>query len=349
MKRWMATAGCSLLLLTAGITHAAAAPSEENRFADVSFSDWHVAYVLTLSEMDLVRGYHDSTFRPNETISKAEFVVLAMKAQHYQYSMAEGEHWAMNYIRGAEELGAIPSCTGEADVLNHPITRGEAARILVRTQREEITLPADLNEAPFSDYPLIPETVQPYVLTANALGWFSGYPDGTFRADKPITRAEASVILTKSLGERGEETRIRIVEETARMLEAEMNAAANLRESILEVAESLKGAPYRRGGTSPSGFDCSGYVSYILAKHGIVLPRSSADMYRAVDRIDPAELEPGDLVFFTTYRPGPSHVGIYTGDNTFIHAPSTGRTVSYDRLDDPQYWAPRFIGAATVL
>lgn len=317
-------------------------------FADVNYSDWHVGYVLTLAEMDLVRGYEDSTFRPNDTISQAEFIVLAMKARHYEYEAATGEHWAMNYIRGAEAMGAVESGMENREVLNSSINRGSAARILVRTNDIKPGFVEDA-EIPFTDFDLIPDIYQPYVLTAYEEGWLSGYPDGTFRADHSITRAEASVILTKSMGDRAEETRQQMVEEAARLLEEEMDAANNLRESVLEVAYSLEGTPYRRGGSSPSGFDCSGYVSYIMAKHGIVLPRSTDAMFRAVDKIDSSELAPGDLVFFTTYKAGPSHVGIYVGDNTFIHAPSTGRTVSFDRLDDAGYWQSRFIGAAKVL
>lgn len=334
------------LLMSTTMTTAVYANQEG--FADVNYTDWHVAYVLTLSEMDLVRGYQDSTFRPNETITRAEFVVLAMKARHYEYEAATGEHWAMNYIRGAEAMDAIDPCTGDREILNGAINRGSAARILVRTNGITPASIAD-SEIPFTDFDAIPDMYQPYVLTAYHEGWLSGYPDGTFRADHSITRAEASVILTKSMGGRAEETRQQMVKEAARLLKEEVNAANNLRESVLEVAFSLEGTPYRRGGSSPTGFDCSGYVSYIMAKHGIILPRSTDSMFRAVNKIESHELEPGDLVFFTTYRSGPSHVGIYTGDNTFIHAPSTGRTVSYDRLDDSGYWQSRFIGAASVL
>lgn len=334
------------LLLSSTMTSAVYA--NQPGFADVNYTDWHVGYVLTLAELDLVRGYEDSTFRPNDTISKAEFVVVAMKAQHYEYEAATGEHWAMNYIRGAEAMDAIDPCAGEREVLNGAINRAEAARILVRTKDIKLVSVVEA-EIPFVDFDEIPEIFQPYVLTAYEEGWLSGYPDGTFRPHHSITRAEATVVLTKSMGSRGEETRQLMVEKAARLLEEEINASANLRESVLEVAYSLEGTPYRSGGSSPSGFDCSGYVSYVMAMHGMVLPRSTDAMFRAVDKIESHEMTPGDLVFFTTYKAGPSHVGIYVGDNTFIHAPSTGRTVSYDRLDDAGYWQNRFIGAASVL
>lgn len=336
---------CALLL---SATMTSAVYANQPGFADVNYADWHVGYVLALAELDLVRGYEDGTFRPDETISKAEFIVLAMKAQHYVFEAATGEHWAMNYIRGAEAMDAIDPSTGDREVLNGAINRAEAARILVRTNdiRPASVVEADIS---FADFDVIPARYQPYVLAAHEQGWISGYPDGTFRPGHSITRAEASVVLIRSMGSKAEEIRQQMVAEAARLLEKEMNATANRRESVLEVAVSLLGTPYRRGGSSPKGFDCSGYVFYVMAKHGIVLPRSSSDMFRALDRIEPQALEPGDLVFFTTFRAGPSHVGIYVGDNTFIHAPSAGRTVSFDRLDDAGYWQNRFIGAASVL
>jgi len=333
------------LLLSTTMTTAVYANQEG--FADVDYTNWHVGYVLTLAEMDLVRGYDDSTFRPNETISQAEFVVLALKAQHYEYEAASGEHWAMNYIRGAEEMGAIDPSTGDKEILNGAINRAEAARILVITNGIK-PVSVEEDEVPFTDFKWIPDTYKPYVLAAYKEGWLSGYSDGTFRPNHSITRAEASVILTKSMGSSAEETRKQMMEEAARVLEEEIETAANLRDSVLEVAFSFEGTPYVWGGSSPSGFDCSGYVSYIMAKHGIVLPRTAAAMFRSVDKIESDELQPGDLVFFTTYKPGASHVGIFVGDSTFIHAPASGRTVSSDRMD-AGYWKSRFIGAATVL
>lgn len=109
-------------------------------------------------------------------------------------------------------------------------------------------------------------------------------------------------------------------------------------------ALGLRGTPYRNGGADPNGFDCSGLVWYVFAQHGISVPRVVEDQYRVGGKIDPSNLQPGDLVFFSTTAPGASHVGIAIGGDAFVHAPSTNGVVRVERLG-ASYWAARFIGA----
>ena len=109
------------------------------------------------------------------------------------------------------------------------------------------------------------------------------------------------------------------------------------------------GVPYRRGGNSvETGFDCSGFVMAMYEQTvGLVLPRSADQQAAATQTIDKSELRPGDLVFFNTMRRAFSHVGIYIGDNKFIHSPKPGAEV---RVDDMglSYWKTRFTGARRV-
>lgn len=117
--------------------------------------------------------------------------------------------------------------------------------------------------------------------------------------------------------------------------------------SIISNAFQYIGVPYVFGGTSPYGFDCSGFTKYVFASAGISLPRAADGQFYAGSRVSMNNLRAGDLVFFETYEPGPSHVGIYIGDGEFIHAgSSTGVTVSglYDR-----YWGERYLGACRVM
>ena len=112
-------------------------------------------------------------------------------------------------------------------------------------------------------------------------------------------------------------------------------------------ALSLRGAPYRDGGIDPSGFDCSGFVRYVYEQHGVAVPRQVRDQFRIGKNVDREDLEPGDLVFFSTIAPGASHVGIVIGGDQFVHAPSERGVVRVESLS-AQYWASRYIGAKRV-
>lgn len=117
--------------------------------------------------------------------------------------------------------------------------------------------------------------------------------------------------------------------------------------AIAGTALQLRGTPYRNGGADPSGFDCSGFVWYVFAQHGLALARTVEGQFRQGVSIDPDALAAGDLVFFRTDGRSVSHVGMSIGGDEFVHAPSSRGEVRVERLAS-SYWRPRFAGARRV-
>jgi cell wall-associated NlpC family hydrolase len=114
--------------------------------------------------------------------------------------------------------------------------------------------------------------------------------------------------------------------------------------ALLATALGYRGVPYRDGGSDPSGFDCSGFVQWVFAQHGLRLPREVRDQYDLGSTVDRAAVRPGDLVFFQTVSRGASHVGIALGGNEFVHAPSSRGVVRVESYAT-DYWKQRYIGA----
>jgi cell wall-associated NlpC family hydrolase len=119
--------------------------------------------------------------------------------------------------------------------------------------------------------------------------------------------------------------------------------------AVVLQALMLVDVPYRYGGSSPTGFDCSGLVRYVFkAAAGLELPRRTEEISRVGQPIGLSELQPGDLVFFNTFRRAYSHVAIYVGEGRFLHAPARGGRVRLEALDD-RYWKARYDGARRPL
>ncbi|MEN0644963.1 peptidoglycan-binding protein [Alkalicoccobacillus gibsonii] len=118
------------------------------------------------------------------------------------------------------------------------------------------------------------------------------------------------------------------------------NSGATVTNIVAEASKHI-GVPYKWGGGTPSGFDCSGFIQYVFKQQGISVPRTAASQYSAGKSV--SSLQVGDVVFFETYKAGPSHNGIYIGNNQFIHSGSSSG-VTITSLDN-SYWKPRYIGA----
>jgi cell wall-associated NlpC family hydrolase len=118
---------------------------------------------------------------------------------------------------------------------------------------------------------------------------------------------------------------------------------------ILQTALNFRGVPYRYGGEDPqTGFDCSGFIRFVLARHHMTVPRTAAEQFQVGRRIQAKDIQAGDLVFFSTVAPGASHVGLALGPDEFVHAPASSGVVRVERLEW-DYWQSRFVGARRLL
>jgi cell wall-associated NlpC family hydrolase len=117
--------------------------------------------------------------------------------------------------------------------------------------------------------------------------------------------------------------------------------------ALAGTALSFRGVPYRNGGVDPNGFDCSGFTQYVFSQYGLALPREVREQFRIGKSVKAEDLEPGDILFFTTTEPGPSHVAIAVGGDQFVHAPSSTGVVRVEHLSST-YWSPRYLGARRV-
>lgn len=138
------------------------------------------------------------------------------------------------------------------------------------------------------------------------------------------------------------------LEEIKEMYNLEDLSKMSIKERLILFAKKLLDIPYKFGGNNLLGLDCSAYVQKVYGIAGINLPRSAREQFNIGEPIHKDELSIGDLVFFRTYAPFPSHVGIYLGNNLFIHASTQSKKVVIDSLESP-YFTKRFIGAKRLL
>ncbi|MGE5752576.1 MAG: C40 family peptidase [Deltaproteobacteria bacterium] len=155
---------------------------------------------------------------------------------------------------------------------------------------------------------------------------------------------EASAFESRFPRELRELTETPVVREVKELTDPPGGGAGGIKDKLVGIAKKMLDIPYRFGGNSLLGIDCSGYVQKVFSLLNIVLPRTAREQFHLGELVGMDNLSIGDLVFFRTYAKFPSHVGIYLGDNRFIHASSRDRKVTIDSLDAP-YYLKRFIGA----
>ncbi|WP_159991931.1 C40 family peptidase [Pelistega ratti] len=175
--------------------------------------------------------------------------------------------------------------------------------------------------------------------------WSTSYaqnidPIGQFLSATDTSDAQWSVQVSDPIGNLINQAKIDRLNKDASISVSDSSNSSTLAQAALNYV----GVRYRFGGATPKGFDCSGLIYYTANKYmGIELPRTSASMAKVGESVTRDDLQPGDLVFFNTRGFRNSHVGIYLGDNKFLHAPRTGKPVQVEKIAG--YWDKRFNGA----
>lgn len=183
-------------------------------------------------------------------------------------------------------------------------------------------------------------------------GYYQGDIDGIYGplTDKALEEASQDNVLP------GESNSEHPQEEVSPLSEAQKPAANEKAKDVIQLqtssqtnmvqtAKNFIGTPYVWGGTSPNGFDCSGFIQFVYQEQNISIPRTVRDIWNFASPIEQPSI--GDLVFFETYQPGPSHLGIYLGDGNFIHAGSSNG-VEISNMNNTEYWQSRYIGAKRI-
>ncbi len=176
-----------------------------NSFKDISSDDWYLSKVAKLVALGGINGYDDRTFKPNNAISQGEFIKIVVAVFNgEEASVSSGQHWAMSYVRRAEELGYIDAGEYKAANLDKPITRYQMAKIAVSvaTDRGE-TFQSNMQDYVYQikDYLAVPADYSSEVLKAFTQGIITGYTDGAFKGSQGLTRAEASTVIVRIFDE----------------------------------------------------------------------------------------------------------------------------------------------------
>lgn len=169
-----------------------------SKFKDVKVGDWFVETVSKLVGRGGIDGYPDGTFRPNNTITRAEFTKILVSTLGHEDLPRTGSHWASGYISKAEEIKLVEK--GELKDIDKPITRNEMAKMAANALDylgESHNKDRDKFKNEIKDFNQIPKAYQDYVLKVYSKGIITGYPDGTFKGDRGLTRAEASTVIIR--------------------------------------------------------------------------------------------------------------------------------------------------------
>lgn len=304
------------------------AVAKEYHFKDAAQIPWAAASIDKLYQEGIIKGMNETQFAPNAPLTRGQFAALLDELSKkptihtdFPFEDVPSDQWFYEPIKKMYKQGVVRGTSDTQFMPGRNVTREEALVILAKTF--DYAFEGDYKLS-YRDQSSISPWAQNSVKGLYVRGHLGLFKD-RLEPKKAITRAEVSVILH----------RILYGEPEAYVAPKQLASRSNelIDQRLTKAIQSVVGVPYRFGGTTPKGFDCSGFTRYVYSQLGVDLPRDSRSQFGEGTSVSMDNMEKGDLIFFDTGGGSISHVSIYLGNDKIAHATSTGKNTRIDNID----------------
>jgi hypothetical protein len=323
--RYLATGLLSVSLLTGILPYSGNEAKAAAVFSDTYKTPWAAPSIENLYKKGVLKGTTSKQFSPNKSVTRAEFAAMLARAvnkpvklHNFPFTDVSKNKWYYHAVKEVYQMGIVKGVSATRFAPERPITREEAAVIIAHT----FNYSHSSKSLPYKDKNKVSSWAVNSVKAVTQKKVFSG-DDGYFQPKKLMTRAEVAVVLQKVL----------YGYVPAPTKKVASRSSYRLDDLFQRKVQPLLGVPYRYGGTTTAGFDCSGFTQYVYKSLGVSLPRTSSQQFTKGTPVSVNAMQPGDLIFFDTGSGSISHVGIYMGGGRMAHAASGQGSVKINNID----------------